>query len=120
MNPVTKKPVATWYKPGETWGSVFKGMSSTWEECRAECVAMHLCTDRSVLDIFHVKEKQAQEDMIYICYLNMARAGLVALEFYDPNAAKWGQAHMQARYAILQVFLKAGAVTIQGLNGSNP
>ena len=28
----------------------------------------------------------------------MARAGLRALEFYDPATQKHGQAHMQARY----------------------
>lgn len=28
----------------------------------------------------------------------MARAGLRALEFYDPRTQKHGQAHMQARY----------------------
>lgn len=35
----------------------------------------------------------------------MARAGIAALQFYS---SKWGQAHMQARYAILRVFLSAG------------
>jgi len=38
----------------------------------------------------------------------MARAGVIALQFYDPSSRKWGQAHMQARYALLQVFLSAG------------
>lgn len=37
----------------------------------------------------------------------MARAGLRALEFYDPKAKKHGQAHMQARCAIDGVY--AGA-----------
>lgn len=35
----------------------------------------------------------------------MARAGIAALQFYS---SKWGQAHMQARYAILRVFLSVG------------
>jgi len=38
------------------------------------------------------------EDIQYITYLLMARAGLRALEFYDPATKKHGQAHMQARY----------------------
>lgn len=33
----------------------------------------------------------------------MARAGLRALEFYDPATKKHGQAHMQARYVYLLV-----------------
>jgi hypothetical protein len=28
---------------------------------------------------------QEQKYVIYICFLNMARAGLLAFEFYDPN-----------------------------------
>jgi dipeptidyl-peptidase-3 len=82
-------------------------------ECRAELVAMHLCVETAVLDIFGFKDKQAQEDIIYICYLNMARAGLLALEFYDPKAKKWGQAHMQARFSILQALIQSGAVHVQ-------
>jgi len=52
MNPVTGEKVKTWYKPGETWGSVFGGMGPTYEECRAESVAMSLCPDYKILQIF--------------------------------------------------------------------
>ena len=38
------------------------------------------------------------EDIQYITFLLMARAGIRALEFYDPATKKHGQAHMQARY----------------------
>ena len=38
----------------------------------------------------------------------MARAGIAALEFWDPKSRKWGQIHMQARYGILKTFLTAG------------
>ena len=37
----------------------------------------------------------------------MARAGVAALEWFDPVAKKWGQIHSQARYSILQCFLQA-------------
>jgi len=47
-------------------------------------------------------------DILYACYLSMARAGVAALQFWDKNSSKWGQAHMQARHAILKVFLSAG------------
>lgn len=52
LNPITGKPVTTWYKPGETWGTVFGGLGPSYEECRAECVAMSLCPDWSILKIF--------------------------------------------------------------------
>lgn len=106
ISPVTGKPITTWYKPGETWGSVFGGVAASYEECRAECVAMVLGVDKEILSIFG--HDQDADDIMYIEYLQMARAGLLALEFWDPKSKKWGQAHMQARYSILQSFLSAG------------
>lgn len=102
------KPVSTYYKKGETWGSVFGSIAGSYEECRAESVAMFLVTDRKLLDIFGFKTKKEQDHIIYISYLQMCRAGLVGLEFWDPATGKWGQPHMQARYAIMKTFLDAG------------
>ncbi|KAI9204354.1 peptidase family M49-domain-containing protein [Polychytrium aggregatum] len=113
ISPLTGEPIKTWYKPGETWGSVFKAAAASYEECRAEAVAMHLVLNRQVLDIFGHKDEQESQDVIYISYLSMARAGLIALQFYDPNSKKWGQAHMQARYALLRVFLESGLVHVE-------
>jgi dipeptidyl-peptidase-3 len=39
--------------------------------------------------------------MQYIIFLLMARLGIRALEFYDPENKKHGQAHMQARYVTI-------------------
>ncbi|KAJ5610026.1 hypothetical protein N7510_006745 [Penicillium lagena] len=113
ISPVTGKPVSTWYKPGQTWSSVFGAIASSYEECRAECVAMALGCDFGILKIFGFgdgSEDMAGEagDVLFTAYLQMARAGLVALEFWDPKTQKWGQAHMQARYSILRTFLDAG------------
>jgi dipeptidyl-peptidase III len=47
-------------------------------------------------------------DVLFVAYLQMARAGIAALEYWDPKSKKWGQAHMQARYSILKTFLSAG------------
>jgi dipeptidyl-peptidase-3 len=46
-SPITQKPITSYYKPGETWGSVFGGMGPSYEECRAESVAMSLVSSRS-------------------------------------------------------------------------
>ncbi|OJK02562.1 hypothetical protein ASPACDRAFT_76958 [Aspergillus aculeatus ATCC 16872] len=113
VSPVTNKPVTTWYKPGQTWGSVFGAVSSSYEECRAECVAMVLSCDFEILKLFGFGDGQVDltndaGDVLFAGYLSMARAGLVALEFWDPKTQKWGQAHMQARYSILRTFLDAG------------
>ena len=118
LNPVTNKPVSTWYKPGQTWSSVFGPIASSYEECRAECVAMVLGCDFEILKIFGFDTgKQDLEseagDVLYVAYLQMARAGVAALEYWDPQSRKWGQAHMQARFSILRTFMDAGDDFVQ-------
>ncbi|CAO3622551.1 unnamed protein product [Cunninghamella blakesleeana] len=107
IHPFTQQPITTWYKPGQNFNTVFKSIASSYEECRAECIALTLSPEADILKIFGY-EGQSADDILYIMYLNMARAGLAALEYFDPNAKKWGQAHMQARYAITKVMLEAG------------
>ncbi|KAF3841052.1 hypothetical protein F7725_006914 [Dissostichus mawsoni] len=53
-------------------------------------------------------EGQDAEDVVYINWLSMVRAGLLGLEFYTPESKSWRQAHMQARFVILRVLLEAG------------
>ena len=114
ISPITGKPVTTYYKPSETYSTLFAALSSSYEECRAECVAMALSCDFSILAIFGLGNgtedlSSPAGDVLYASYLSMARAGIVALEFWDPKSGKWGQAHMQARFSILKTFLAAGA-----------
>ena len=114
ISPVTDKPVTTWYGPGQTWSGVFGPIASSYEECRAECVAMALSCEFEILKLFGFgdgKEDISNEagDVLYVAYLQMARAGVAALEFWDPKSKKWGQAHMQARFSILRTFMDAGS-----------
>lgn len=97
INPLTGEHIKTWYKPGQTTGSVLGAVSSSFEECRAETVALYLVSNREILDIFGYKDAQEIDDIQFITFLLMARAGLRGLEFYDPKAKKHLQAHMQAR-----------------------
>ena len=113
ISPVTKQPVSTWYKPGQTWSSVFGSIASSYEECRAECVAMALSCEFEILELFGFGDGKEDlnnkaGDVLYVGYLQMARAGVAALEYWDPKSRKWGQAHMQARYSILRTFMDAG------------
>ncbi|KEZ44492.1 Dipeptidyl-peptidase III [Scedosporium apiospermum] len=113
VSPLTDKPITTWYKPGQTWGSVFGSIAASYEECRAELVAMYLSCEFPVLKIFGFGDGSNDldgeaGDVLYASYLSMARAGLVSLEMWDPKSQKWGQAHSQARFSILQCFLQAG------------
>jgi len=108
INPLTGKPIATWYKPGDNFDGLFRELSSPVEECRAECVGLYLCLLDEVLAVFGYTEASAMRDIWYTNWLLMVRAGLLALEFYTPSINKWRQAHMQARFAILRTLLAAG------------
>lgn len=112
--------ITTWYEHNETWDIKFQQLSSSYEECRAECVALYLCNLENVLKIFGFEGQEAK-DVCFINWLNMVRAGLLGLEFYTPSSKTWRQAHMQARYVILQVLLEAGNdfVTLTNTTGAD-
>ncbi|KAK9461218.1 peptidase family M49-domain-containing protein [Lipomyces oligophaga] len=112
ISPLDNQVIETYYRPGQTWGSVFGAVAGAYEECRAECVAMYLCPETELLEIFGHTDTSTDlglaDDVVFIAYLLMARAGLVALEYWDPQSGKWGQPHMQARFSILKQFLEYG------------
>ncbi|ODV77354.1 dipeptidyl-peptidase III [Suhomyces tanzawaensis NRRL Y-17324] len=108
-----KTDVKSWYAPNATWGSLFSSVAGSYEECRAELVALYLILKKplEVLPIFDIKDEKEQKDVILIATLLMVRAGLLALEFWDPESKKWGQPHMQARFGISKVLHEAGVFT---------
>ncbi len=59
-------------------------------ECRAECCGIYLCLNRELLSLFGYSGQDA-EDILYINWLNMVRAGVLGLEFYSPQTSKWRQ-----------------------------
>lgn len=106
--------IKTYYAPGETWGSVFGATAGSFEECRAELVALYLILHKpnEVLPIFDIKEEDF--DMVkLIATVLMARAGIIGLEFWDPSSKKWGQPHMQARFGIFKSLHRAGVVSLE-------
>lgn len=50
-NPVTGKPVHTWYRPGQTWTELFGDIATTVDECRAECVGAYLLSNTDLLEM---------------------------------------------------------------------
>ncbi|KAI0650861.1 aflatoxin-detoxifizyme [Trametes meyenii] len=119
VNPLTGKPIASWYKPGQTPDSVLGEVSSSMEECRAETVALYLVSNLEILKIFGYTDKKTVEDLQYISFLLMARAGIRALEFYDPATKKHGQAHMQARLGITQHLIKSGIARLEEVRAAD-
>lgn len=108
-NPITGEVGSlTCYESGATFDSTFGKVSSGYEEARAESVGIFLSTERTVLETFGYTDPTEQDDMSYLNWLMMCRAGLTALEFYTPETKSWRQAHMNARYTILRVLLEAG------------
>lgn len=103
----------SWYGPNQTWLSVFGATSGSYEECRAELVALYLIlkVPTEVLPIFGIKPEDF-DTLKLIATILMARAGILGLEFWDPNSKKWGQPHMQARFAIFKSLHDAGVVSL--------
>ncbi len=56
-NPLTGKPIVTWYKPGQTWTGQFEDLATTVDECRAELVGAYLMDDVELLKLFGFDEK---------------------------------------------------------------
>jgi len=95
------------YDKGDTYDSTFSSIGSSYEECRAECVGIHLCLEPGVTEIFGHSGQEA-EDVKYVNWLSMVLAGVKGLEMFSPASQEWKQAHSQARFVIMQVMLEAG------------
>jgi dipeptidyl-peptidase III len=52
INPLTGQGITSWYKPGETWASVFGPDANAIEECRADGVSLVLLPNKQILSIF--------------------------------------------------------------------
>lgn len=69
------------------------------EECRAEAVAMYLASNKEILSIFGYESDQDRNDCTFWSFVVMVRAGVRALEFYDPAKGVTEQAHMRVSCA---------------------
>lgn len=88
---------------GAADGSGCSQIASSYEECRAECSGLFLCLQQTVLDVFGHPAAggggSVVQDVAYINWLLMVRAGVTGLEFFTPETKGWRQAHMQVALA---------------------
>ena len=77
------------YGKGDTYDRAFTSMGSSYEECRAECVGLHLCLVPGVTEIFGYSGAQA-EDIKYANWVSMILSGL---KEFSPVGGEWEQSH---------------------------
>jgi dipeptidyl-peptidase-3 len=51
VNPLSGKPIESWYEGGQTYSSKFGSIASSYEECRAEACGIFLSTDLEILKV---------------------------------------------------------------------
>lgn len=56
INPLTGKPIDSWYRPGQTWTGLFGDIATSVDECRAECVGAYLMSEMDLLALFGFSE----------------------------------------------------------------
>ncbi|GAA6061288.1 hypothetical protein JCM10212_004694 [Sporobolomyces blumeae] len=113
VNPLTGEPITSWYKAGENYGSRIGPISSSMEECRAEAVALYLSTNPEILEIFGYRTKEDKDELTYWTFVVMVRAGIRALEWYNPETKKHGQSHMEARLGITNWLISHDLASIE-------
>ena len=52
LDPLTRKSITSWYRPGQTWTGQFGDLATTVDECRAELVGAYLMDDQDLLSLF--------------------------------------------------------------------
>ncbi|KAL9607596.1 MAG: hypothetical protein Q9167_007500 [Letrouitia subvulpina] len=110
INPLTKSPITSWYRPGQTWTSVFADLATAVEECRAQLVGAYLMDspDLPALFGYPLSTDTATQDLTYNLYIQLGVDGLRGLQDFNVEAEKWGQAHSRGYFAILKCLLREG------------
>ncbi|PVH84998.1 dipeptidyl peptidase III [Cadophora sp. DSE1049] len=103
-------PIASWYKPAQTWTSQFGDLATTVDECRAELVGAYLMDDPQLLALFGFTSTSdiTAEDITYNTYLQLGVDGLRGLQNFNVQEKRWGQAHSRAHFATLKCLLLDG------------
>jgi dipeptidyl-peptidase-3 len=107
-NPLNGEPIAKYYEANESWSSKFGGLNNSYEECRADSVALFLSCFDDVLKVLLPEYQEKWSDIVYAEWYSQVYTAILGLEFYSVDQKKWGQAHMNGSFVITQVLLEAG------------
>ena len=115
INPLTKAPIDSWYKPGQTWTGVFGDLATTVDECRAELVGAYLIDNPELLALFGYTSSSQPKDqqIVHNLYMQLGVDGLRGLQNFNIEGRKWGQAHSRAHFAMLKCLLRDGNGSVQ-------
>jgi dipeptidyl-peptidase-3 len=101
INPLTGQAIKAWYKPGQTWTSVFEKLATSVEGYRAMLISYYLADDREVLSIFgyddtsiisadgrqypytNLPHPDSYTTVIYYVYLHIGVEGILALQTFN-------------------------------------
>ena len=110
INPLTQRPIDSWYRSGQTWSGMFGDIANTVEECRADLVGAYLMDDIELLALFGFTSESdtTAQDLTYNMYVQLGVKGLQGLQNYNIENGKWGQAHSRAHFVILRYLLMDG------------
>jgi dipeptidyl-peptidase III len=110
LNPLTGKPIVSWYRPGQTWTGKFGNIATSVDECRCELVGAFLIGDHDLLRLFGYDERSDLKpaDLQYLFYVRLCALALLDLKNYIPESKRWGQAHSRAHFAMLRCLLRDG------------
>ncbi|KAK6000667.1 hypothetical protein QM012_003392 [Aureobasidium pullulans] len=102
INPLTGKPVTSWYRSGQTWTTVFENLATSVEECRASLVAAYLMDVPELMELFGYTDTGGvtAEELLYNTYLLLAVEGVESLQHY--SVENKGQAHSRESFGILK------------------
>ena len=87
----------------------------SYEECRADLVALYLMHYRKTFEIFFPGRKKEWDDLHYSAWLYFIFYGLQGLKSYDPEGKTWFQDHDKAHWVILSV-LREGTDKLLNFN----
>ncbi|KAJ9657449.1 hypothetical protein H2198_004324 [Neophaeococcomyces mojaviensis] len=118
LNPLTEKPIDSWYRPGQTWTGQFGNIATSVDECRCELVGAFLIGDHDLLRLFGYDENSELKpaNLLYLFYVRLCALALLDLNNYSLESKRWGQAHSRAHFAMLRCLLRDGKGCVQILH----